>query len=104
VPILRQGDNEKSMKIYKIRHKQSGLFSEGGSSPFFGQNGKIYTQIGHIKNHLHHCEKYNSYRMTREDNWREHNGYLEDIEIVEYELAELEILNLNDIGFIKNEK
>ncbi len=37
---------------YKIRRRTDGLFSTGGDNPEFIVNGKIWKQIGHIKNHL----------------------------------------------------
>ena len=40
------------MKVFKIRRKTDGLFSSGGGYPSFGKRGKIWTNIGHIKNHL----------------------------------------------------
>ena len=38
-------------KIYMIMNEE-GLFSTGGSHPRFKKNGKAWTNIGHLKNHL----------------------------------------------------
>jgi hypothetical protein len=55
------------MKAYKIRNKETGEFSRGGSSGryIWSKAGKTWGNIGHVKNHLHHfvdCgEKSNDY-------------------------------------------
>lgn len=41
----------KEVKMYKIRNSK-GLFSTGGMSPSFSKVGKIWSNIGHVKNHL----------------------------------------------------
>ena len=38
--------------VYKIRRKSDGLFSNGGENPIFMKRGKMWTNIGHIKNHF----------------------------------------------------
>lgn len=45
----------KPHKVYKIRDKETGLFSKGGSSHWniWTKVGKSWSNIGHIKNHLH---------------------------------------------------
>ena len=40
------------MKLYKIQRKSDGLFSTGGSWPQFTKNGKSWSNIGHVKNHM----------------------------------------------------
>lgn len=44
------------MKAYKIRDKETGLFSRGGSSTYniWSKVGKTWSNLGHIKNHLNH--------------------------------------------------
>ncbi|WNA15897.1 hypothetical protein XaC1_254 [Xanthomonas phage XaC1] len=37
---------------YSIRNKTTGLYSTGGVSPKFSHNGKVWSQIGHVKAHL----------------------------------------------------
>lgn len=41
-------------KVYKIRDKKTGLFSRGGTrvSYLWSKQGKAWSNIGHIKNHL----------------------------------------------------
>lgn len=42
-------------KIYKIRNKETGKFSKGGSSSYniWTKEGKSWSSLGHLKNHLH---------------------------------------------------
>jgi hypothetical protein len=39
------------MLVYKIKN-QDGLFSTGGTRPYFNKTGKTWSNIGHIKTHL----------------------------------------------------
>jgi hypothetical protein len=39
--------------VYKIRQKSTGLYSSGGTRPTFTKKGKIWRNLGHLKNHLH---------------------------------------------------
>jgi len=43
---------EKEIKVYKIRHSDTGLWSKGGTSPSFNKVGKTWSNIGHVKSHL----------------------------------------------------
>ncbi len=52
------------MKLYKIRNKDTGEYALGGTSLNRWSKGeKTWSNIGHIKNHLHgfDFEKYNPY-------------------------------------------
>jgi hypothetical protein len=42
------------MKMWKIRNKETGEFSKGGSSTWniWTKGGKTWTNIGHVKSHL----------------------------------------------------
>lgn len=42
----------KTLKVYKIQSKTTGLFSTGGTSPRFSRIGKTWSNIGHLKTHL----------------------------------------------------
>lgn len=37
--------------FYKIR-RDDGLFSTGGTSPYFNEDGKVWHKRGHLSNHL----------------------------------------------------
>ena len=39
------------MRFYRLRDKNTGLFSSGGTSPRWSKGGKVW-QKGHLKNHL----------------------------------------------------
>lgn len=40
------------MKAYKIRIKDTGLYSLGGTTPKFNKSGKVWNSLGSLKNHL----------------------------------------------------
>jgi len=64
--------------IYKIRRKSDGFFSIGGSYPSFNKDGKLWTNLGHLKRHL-------SILTVRTIDYK-----YSDCDIVEYELREIE--------------
>jgi len=70
--------------VYKIRNKETGLFSTGGSMPRWKTVGKTWSGLGPVTNHLvMWCEK-----------WKNGKKIVVDIpdewEIVKYELKENE--------------
>lgn len=77
-------------KLYRIRDKNTGLFSCGGSfQPSFTSKGKIWRGTGPLKNHLNQVAKI-------PDNW----------EIIELEVVENEIgkISARDWYFPHEEK
>jgi len=70
--------------VYKIRDKETGLFSTGGSVPRWKKIGKTWSGLGPVTNHLTMwCDKYDYKKRKRiiidiPDEW----------EIVKYELKE----------------
>ena len=42
--------------LYRIKN-ENGLYSTGGSTPSFTKRGKVWTNIGHVKNHLHGLDR-----------------------------------------------
>lgn len=40
------------MKVYKIRDKNTGLFSTGGMRPKWNANGKSWTTLGYARSHI----------------------------------------------------
>lgn len=62
--------------IYRIK-RCDGLFSTGGMDPDFHEHGKLWTNIGHVKNHLN---------LFRDKGWTVY----EDCVLVSYELSETE--------------
>jgi hypothetical protein len=71
------------MKIYKIRNKLTGLFSDGGSYPSWKKNGKAYRSLAAITNWLNS----NSYSGTRK--------MFKDCEIVEFTMLQTNVINLD---------
>jgi len=83
----------KSKKIYKLRHKKTGLYSPGGVNSKFkvrwSKNGKSWMEIGHVKNHLNLVM--NSLILLRGDvDWN-------DVELVEYEYTETEVKPVHEV-------
>lgn len=68
---------EGQQKVYKIRDKNTGLFSCGGDGPRWSRVGKTWSSMGNLKNHL---------ALFR--HWRTGvDERLKDWEIVEFTLA-----------------
>ena len=63
------------MNIYKIR-RSDGLFSSGGHNPRFNKTGKIWKNLGHLKNHLLQVRHFDKLYTT--------------CEVVTYEVTEVE--------------
>ena len=43
--------------VYKIKNKETGLYSMGGVSPYFTKNGKTWSAYGHVTGHLRQFNK-----------------------------------------------
>jgi hypothetical protein len=70
--------------IYKIRDA-NGLFSTGGMNPSFTKKGKAWTNVGHVKSHLHQVSK-------RESKYK-------DCSLVEFQLVEVELSTVSMVEF-----
>ena len=47
------------MTVYKIRHKETGLYSRGGIyGAQWSKTGKTWSHIGHVKSHLRQAVRY----------------------------------------------
>lgn len=71
------------MKVYKIRD-ENGLYSTGGQTPEFNKNGKIWNNIGHVKNHLRQL-------FDRTDYRRKQYEMYDNAEIIAIEISETEL-------------
>lgn len=40
------------MRVYKIRDKETGLYNTGGTGSYWSKQGRLWTGIGHLKQHL----------------------------------------------------
>ena len=54
------------MSTFKIRDRATGLYSTGGSTPRWSKRGKVWTNIGHVKQHLQQLWRDESYPETAE--------------------------------------
>lgn len=70
------------MNIFKIRDRETGLFSTGGMSPGWSKKGKTWTARGHVTSHLtqFNSNPYGRGRATTYDN----------ADVVEFEVVETE--------------
>lgn len=66
------------MKVFKIRHKETGLFSTGGLSPTWSKQGKVWQRLSYVHNHISMFVE--SYRP---------NSVYKDAEVVEAEITEI---------------
>lgn len=64
------------MKLYKIRNKETGLYSNGGSYTHWTKNGKVWKQLNHLSSHL---------------NYHLNDNYYANAEIVEIEYDETNV-------------
>lgn len=69
------------MTFYKLRHKETGLFSRGGTTPRFSKKGKTWNQIGHVRCHLAQFRGRYGYGATF------FPDYPASVEIVEYNVG-----------------
>ncbi len=65
------------MIIYRIRNKETGLYSLGGSYPSFSKKGKIWKSKANLTNHFSHVNK--SYYIR-----------YNNCEIISFEVSEIE--------------
>lgn len=70
--------------IFRIRRKSDGLFSAGGNSPKFDEEGKVWRARNHVTSHMTQIGKQYYDPKTKDD-------YYRDCEVVEYEIVEKEI-------------
>ena len=57
---------QKILKVYKIRNKETGLFSKGGNSHcnIWTKEGKSWSNIGHVKSHLNQFINYSGHKCA----------------------------------------
>ena len=72
------------MKVYKIRHKKSGKYAQGGKYGGLSEMGKTWTKLCYIKAHLKLLSEQQRYRREQE------------CEIIVYELTEISTIKIND--------
>jgi|TARA_R110000751_G_scaffold43088_1_gene99679 hypothetical protein len=93
------------MKIYKVRNKDTGLYSAGGTHPSFTSTGKTYSSTGTVRSHIRQfssmVERLEEYRSRFQKNLRSYDNhklkyaqdFLNSVEIVEFDVTEVGILS-----------
>lgn len=82
------------VKVYMIRRRKDGLYSSGGSYPYFNKTGKMWPTIGRVRQHLssyyHNCMIRKNGKNVGFDvsKWADnhYNAYL-DCDVVEAEIS-----------------
>ena len=92
----------KEIFLFKIRDKNTGLYSTGGMSPRWTKRGKTWNQLNHLKTHLRqflqHPRKYNGSYMDVD--WKILiNNIPESWEVVKIKIVESETELLNARSF-----
>jgi hypothetical protein len=77
------------MKIYKIIHKNTGLYNAGGTTPRWTKKGKKWSSLGHLK--LHIISQLN-YNYTT-------NQYSYNKDILNWEVIEIEVSEMVNSKF-----
>ena len=79
--------------MYKIRDKNTGLFSSGGMTPKWSTIGKTYNNLGTLKSHLRqHISHYTS------EKGRHYKDLPENWELVEYDIIESDGISLDIVS------
>lgn len=71
-------DSRVEKKLWKIRNKKTGLFSNGGKVPKFTKNGKLWSCKGHLRLHLKQFSEYELQKIYK------------DCEVVAYSMEEID--------------
>lgn len=86
-----------SAKVYKIRHKQTGLFSSGGTTPKWTKKGKAWSALGHLKSHISQVEAPRAYPAWYRGRGPAHIHPYTDAEVVVFEQVEAETRDVMDL-------
>ncbi|PPD55491.1 MAG: hypothetical protein CTY12_00515 [Methylotenera sp.] len=78
------------MVIYRVKSRKTGLYSKGGTWPSFSKTGKIWKNIGHLRNHFNVLDSHGR-RI-----YKEH-----DVEIIEIEITEEVVCSTSFDAFIQ---
>jgi hypothetical protein len=76
--------------VYKIRHKETGLYSMGGTDPRWSKTGKKWSKLGHITSHMRGLRRWGGYPHP-----------YKDAEIVEYQVTEVEVGTQDALEYLK---
>ena len=88
------------MKIFKVRDKLTGKYSQGGYCPGFSNIGKTYNSVGSVRSHIRQflslVEQLSNYKQRTGKDLHDFDvakleyaqRYLDKVEIVEFNVAE----------------
>jgi len=82
--------------MYKIRNKKTGLFYSQLNANYWDLKNSSWNKTGKIWNRLMDIEKIIA-RLRNSTRTEELEWFLEDLEIVEYEIVEKRIIETKDI-------
>jgi hypothetical protein len=83
--------------LYKIRNKETGLFSTGGISPNWTKLGKTWNSIGTFKSHLTLVgDRYNCIYNNKLKGLSIDTDIYKNCEVVEVEFKECKVSNIKD--------
>jgi len=75
--------------LFKIRDKNTGLYSSGGMSPNWTSKGKTWNGMGPLKSHLNQFMKSKNYSKER------YNKIPENWEVIKIKLIESEVIKMD---------
>jgi hypothetical protein len=55
------------LKIYRIRNRQTQMWSSGGGSPRWGKRGKTWDTLGHVQSHITNSIRYSKHFYDEAD-------------------------------------
>jgi hypothetical protein len=87
---------------YKIRDRKTGLYSTGGKPPSWSKNGKTWTTVGGLMNHLSYLKHYT--HPTHQYPDAEFYRVPSEWEIIPIEIRADETTGIPVADFIRNRK
>lgn len=97
-------NKEEYLRVFKIRDKESGLFSNGGQYPRFTSRGKAWGTLNDLKLHLAQFKRKLSkrpYGYRFDEKWKSISIWIDDIEIIVFTEDGLHFVDLNMMDELK---
>ena len=91
--MILQGDRDsdntlKQEQVFKIRSRETGIFSRGGSRPGFDEKGKSWSRINHARSAITNARRHLRRFMGTDRGWVDIPDPYENCEIVPFVLVE----------------
>jgi hypothetical protein len=83
------------MRIFRVRHKVTGLFRKAGSHDAWGKEGKAWTKAGHVKAHLNLHKRYVRDPASRCGDYK-YVPEVDDWEVLEYRPDQIIVRTVRD--------